>query len=342
MTAIVSISEDQSILGAPWRRSRRSQVGDHRPRDATRHNQVGGKSRSRAGDHRRRATSHQRRLNGARHPRRGHAQTAPGTRESRSLSRWSLSWCCSCSRWPLSWCCSCSVWWGCWMHRRPHLTTLCLPKQLRRPLPPPRRHAQQPRGLDRPRRSGWLRRRTGRRRLPARLEPQPRRRCAERRLTRTATTSAGVASSSPVPRPISACTLTASPTSITGLGTWWSATTRCTACPVVARAPAPTTAASGVPSTAENRPGVSPSLVLREGGQLLTTRSVAWCSASVSSAPDRSGLLRFGCLVDPVRSRRNASDRLDDQADDQASHIVRRAEPVEHRVRSDTRLFPAT
>jgi hypothetical protein len=46
--------------------------------------------------------------------------------------------------------------------------------------------------------------------------------------------------------------------------------------------------------------------------------SVAWCSASIWSAPDQSSLLRFGCLVGPDGSRRSPSDRLDDQTDDQA------------------------
>jgi hypothetical protein len=48
-----------------------------------------------------------------------------------------------------------------------------------------------------------------------------------------------------------------------------------------------------------------------------TASSVAWCSTSIWSAPDGSGLLTFGCLVDADGSRRALSDRLDDQPDGQ-------------------------
>jgi hypothetical protein len=132
------------------------------------------------------------------------------------------------------------------------------PRRRLRPLPrlqqrPHRRRRGQQR-LDRLRRPESLRRRTGRQHLFARLEPRPHRRCAERRTTHTATTSVGVAGSSPVHQPISASTSSASPTSITGVGTWWSATTPCTACPAAGRVPVPITTASGVRSTAEPPP----------------------------------------------------------------------------------------
>ena len=45
-----------------------------------------------------------------------------------------------------------------------------------------------------------------------------------------------------------------------------------------------------------------------------TARSVAWCSASIWSAPDGSGLLTLDGVVGPDRSRPVPLDRLDDQA----------------------------
>jgi hypothetical protein len=105
------------------------------------------------------------------------------------------------------------------------------------------------------RRPEWLHRRTGRPRPLARLEPRPQHRCAERRPTHTATTSAGVEGLPTDRRPTSASTSIASPTSTTGLATWWSATTPCTACPAAGRVPAPIMTASGGPSiTAEPHP----------------------------------------------------------------------------------------
>jgi hypothetical protein len=45
----------------------------------------------------------------------------------------------------------------------------------------------------------------------------------------------------------------------------------------------------------------------------LTARSVAWCSASIWSAPGGFGSAQVGWVVDPVGSRRVLLDRLDDQ-----------------------------
>src|ERR687897_748264 len=61
----------------------------------------------------------------------------------------------------------------------------------------------------------------------------------------------------------------------------------------------------------------------REGFDPPTARSVAWCSASIWSAPDGSSLLtldRSSIWLDPDRS---LSDRLDDQTEDQAGQPVR-------------------